>query len=148
MAQRYPTTPVAKPPITEEELQSAIINLSGLCGWMRVHFRPALTQAGNWVTPYTGDDGFSDIVLARNGCTVIAELKNAKNGASNDQWEWLAAFAGTTVEEFKAIHKGSKFGGCVVNKCLLVALWRPKHWKYIEAILRTWVSHEMKPRRK
>lgn len=131
--------------MTESELQSAIIDLAKLCGWLRVHFRPALTLKG-YRTAYTGDDGFPDLVITRNGCTVIAELKNAKKSASDSQWEWLASFAGCTVGEFKQIHKRSEFGGCVVNDCLCVALWRPKHWDCIEAILRTWLSHEMKPR--
>lgn len=144
---RYPITPVSKPRMTESELQSATLELAGACGWMRVHFRPALTAKG-YRTAYTGDDGYPDITMARNGCVIVAELKNATRSATKEQWEWLAAFAGCTVEEFKNIHKRSKFGGCVVNDCLCVALWRPKHWDCIESILRTWVSHEMKPRRK
>lgn len=132
--------------MTESALQSHVLDLGSLYGWRRVHFRPALTSKG-YRTAYTGDDGFPDVVMARNGCTVIAELKNACNSASEAQWEWLASLAGGTVEEFKRLHKRSEFGGCVVNKTVLVALWRPKHLDVIEDILRTWVEPGVKPKR-
>lgn len=132
--------------MTESALQSHVLDLGKIHGWRRVHFRPALTSKG-YRTAYTGDDGFPDVVMARNACEIVVELKNATNSASPDQWEWLASFAGCTVDQFKRIHKESKFGGCVVNETRLVALWRPKHIDVIEDILRTWVEPGIRPRR-
>lgn len=133
--------------MTEAALQSHVLDLGSLYGWRRVHFRPALTSKG-YRTAYTGDDGFPDVVMARNGCTVIAELKNAKNSASADQWEWLSFFAGCDVDEFKQIAREVDFGGCVVNETVLVALWRPKHIDHIDAILRQWTAPGVRPKRR
>ncbi|MCI0542945.1 MAG: hypothetical protein L0Z49_00695 [Actinobacteria bacterium] len=56
-------------------------------GWRVCHFRPATTRDG-WRTAVQGHPGFPDLVLARRGRVVFAELKAA---LSAEQLEWLDA---------------------------------------------------------
>jgi hypothetical protein len=42
------------PKISEREFTSQVLCLAKLCGWRRAHFRPAMTQSGNWVTAMSG----------------------------------------------------------------------------------------------
>ena len=62
-------------------------------GW-RVHAeRPARTSKG-WRTPVQGDPGFFDLVLARRGRVIFAELKSARGKLSAEQEAWLAELSG------------------------------------------------------
>lgn len=80
---------------TEEEFVDWILRLAELRRWHRVHFRPALTQSGNWVTPIQGDTGFPDLVLAKPGRPVhIWEAKSEDGKVRPDQRGWLAAMSG------------------------------------------------------
>jgi hypothetical protein len=81
-----------------------------LHGWMRVHLRPARTERG-WRTAYEGDAGLPDLVLARGGRVLLAELKTATGCFRPGQREWLAAA-----------------GGCG-------HLWRPADWDGVLAVL-------------
>lgn len=78
---------------TEGEFQEAVITLAKLNGWMVAHFRPARTENG-WRTPMTGDKGFPDLVLARAGRVVFAELKAHGKRLSKEQQDWAAALSG------------------------------------------------------
>lgn len=60
-------------------------------GWLCAHFRPAQTQRGRWITPMAGDKGFPDLVLAKHGRLLLAELKTDKGRPSREQEAWLAA---------------------------------------------------------
>src|SRR5262245_496140 len=62
-----------------------------MAGWMVAHFRPAKTQRGRWITPMAGDKGFPDLVLAKDGRVLLAELKTDKGTPSPEQVAWLAA---------------------------------------------------------
>ena len=74
---------------TEEELQKAVIELAQFLGWRVAHFRPARTEKG-WRTPVQGDGkGFPDLVLARHGRVLFAELKSEKAKLSAEQDLWL-----------------------------------------------------------
>jgi len=100
----------------ESEFQDQVIELAHLHGWLVAHFRPAQTAKG-WRTPVSADGkGFPDLVMARRGYKIFAELKvNAK--LSDDQRLWLDALGPTT------------------DRCLVV-LWRPEYWPQIEAALK------------
>ena len=107
-------------PIKEAEFQKQIIQLGHLFGWRIAHFRPALTKRG-WRTAVSGDGaGFPDLVLARDGFTIFAELKTDTGVVSIEQWAWLESLGG--------IHK---------NSHTIVAVWRPRDFAEIENILRT-----------
>lgn len=76
--------------VTEGEFQESVIALAKLSGWKVAHFRPALTEKG-WRTPMQGDKGFPDLVLARRGVILFAELKVKGRRVTNEQAEWGAA---------------------------------------------------------
>jgi len=78
-------------PITEADFQARVMQTAHLTGWMVAHFRPAMTQRGRWVTPMSGDTGFPDLVLARDGRVIVAELKRDKGIVSTGQMRWLSA---------------------------------------------------------
>jgi hypothetical protein len=76
--------------ISERAFQDNVIALAKLFGWRVAHFRPAQTKHG-WRTPMQGDKGFPDLVLAKGGRVVFAELKSDKGKLSADQKDWIAA---------------------------------------------------------
>src|SRR6202042_1235579 len=79
--------------VTEAELQHGVIELARLLGYRVAHFRPALTTKG-WRTPVEADGkGFPDLVLARPGRLIFAELKTNTGRATLEQGEWLSALA-------------------------------------------------------
>lgn len=76
--------------LSEKDLQQRIIQAAGLYGWRVAHFRPARTAQG-WRTPMQGDVGVPDLILARDGRVVLAELKSAHGRTTPDQDLWLEA---------------------------------------------------------
>jgi hypothetical protein len=97
-------------PITESELQRAVIDLAHLLGWRVAHFRPAQT-AGRWTTPVSADGaGFPDLVMVRGGQIVFAELKTAKGRLRPEQKEWLTALLDA------------------IGVSVRVCIWRPDDW--------------------
>jgi hypothetical protein len=84
--------------ISEAELQTAVIDLAHRLGWRVAHFRPAQNSRGAWRTAVSADGaGFPDLVLARKGRVIFAELK-AKNGRiGHEQEAWLAVLPDSLV---------------------------------------------------
>lgn len=82
--------------MTEDELLTAIIQAAKRHGWMVAHFRPARTEHG-WRTPMQGDPGFPDVVLSRNGRTLVLELKRLGKYATPEQEAWIEAINGPTL---------------------------------------------------
>jgi hypothetical protein len=76
--------------MTEAEFTSAVIDLAKYRGWLVCHFRPARTVKG-WRTPIEGDKGFPDLVLARQGRVIFAELKVGKGALRPEQAAWAEA---------------------------------------------------------
>ncbi|HSX21338.1 MAG TPA: VRR-NUC domain-containing protein [Gaiellaceae bacterium] len=82
---------------SERELQDAILNVTRLRGgWLAYHTHDSRHSAS----------GFPDLVLARRGMLVFAELKDATSKPTLAQRDWLDALA--------AAHQH-------------VYLWRPAH---------------------
>lgn len=76
--------------LSEADFQRRVMDCANLHGWRCVHIRPA--KIGNhWVTPYAGDTGLPDLVLARDGVVLLVELKAKKTPWKPGQREWLAA---------------------------------------------------------
>ena len=78
--------------MSEDQLQAVVIQLARLRGWMVMHTRPAYSR-GKWSTPIQGDPGFPDLVLARQGRVVFAELKSEKGTTTKDQEAWFIALS-------------------------------------------------------
>lgn len=96
--------------LTETDLQRRIIDLAMLRGWRVAHIRPARTVNG-WRTPMEGHPGLPDLILAKDGQVLLAELKTERGRLTSDQRAWLAAA-----------------GSCG-------RLWRPGDWNDIAATL-------------
>jgi hypothetical protein len=77
-------------PISEAQFQQRVLDLARLRGWHVTHFRAVFTS-GKWRTPLSGHAGFPDLVLARGGRVIIAELKSSTGRLSAEQQAWLAA---------------------------------------------------------
>lgn len=93
--------------ISERAFQMKVVQLAFAKGWHVAHFTPAQVRKGTWVTPQTGHLGFPDLVLSRDGRTLVVELKAEAGVASPGQQKWLA-------------HLGP-----------IGRLWRPSDWETI-----------------
>ena len=79
---------------TEAELQATVLALAGRGGWHRWHtvisrFIPRGREGDLLI-----DKGFPDLVLARNGTVIFAELKRQKGRVTPEQKEWLELLGG------------------------------------------------------
>jgi hypothetical protein len=89
--------------MSEADWQTRVIDYAHLRGWLVTHFRPARTAHG-WATPLSGDIGWPDLALARDGVFIAAELKRHGAAPTPGQRKWLEAL-GTHAR-----------------------LWTPAHW--------------------
>lgn len=93
----------------ERALQELILQAARFDGWRRHHQRPSPTgRPGKWVSAIQGDRGFPDLILARRGRLVVAELKRELGRLDQDQQAWLDLFGQVPGIE--------------------VFVWRPRHW--------------------
>lgn len=97
--------------LSEDELQTRILKTAELYGWRVIHHRAARTAKG-WRTAMQGHPGFPDLVLARDGVVIVAELKSRTGKADEDQQLWLEALGDHA------------------------RLWRPADWPAIQNELR------------
>jgi hypothetical protein len=97
--------------MSEADWQRRVVDFARLAGWRVVHIRAAKVGTRH-MTPYDGDTGLPDLVLARAGRVLLAELKAEKGGMRPGQAEWLAA--------------AGEHG----------RLWRPSHWDDVMEALR------------
>lgn len=97
--------------LAEADLQRTVIDYALLRGWRVAHFRPARTARG-WRTPMEGHPGVPDLIFARGGRVLLAELKRHGKHPTPEQRAWLAALG--------------EHG----------RLWRPSDWDEIEETLR------------
>lgn len=81
-------------PLSEAQFQQRVMDTARLAGWLCVHYRPGKTQRGRWVTPLSGDKGAPDLLLAKDGYVLLAELKSDIGKPTAEQKAWLAALGG------------------------------------------------------
>lgn len=93
--------------LSEAELQQSVVQMAHLYGWLVHHGRPARTANG-WCTPITGDVGFPDLVLVREGIIIFCELKSAEGRISTQQKKWLEQLSN--------------------NHSVRAVVWRPRDW--------------------
>jgi hypothetical protein len=103
----------------EADFQRWVIEVAQVFGWRIAHFRPARTAKGTWITPMQGDPGWPDLVLARQGELILAELKRAGERPTAKQWTWLRVLASVPWNE--------------------VYVWTPTH--------REWIEHRLRQKR-
>jgi hypothetical protein len=86
--------------MTEASLQSAILEMAALLGWLCFHARPARTKDG-WRTAAEGNGaaGWPDLAMARNGHLILAELKSTSGRVSPEQQRWLDELTAVSVAE-------------------------------------------------
>ena len=106
-------TRIKTPPQSEDDFKRTVIELAKLYGWLVHHARPAMNRRGAWATWQEGDNGFPDLVLAREGVVIFAELKREKAKPTAAQMEWIEALGQPPA--------------CV---------WYPSMWPQIEGLLR------------
>ena len=107
--------------VSEVELQRRVVQLAKNLHWKVVHFRPAQSKSGRWMTAMQGDPGFPDLVLANGKRVLFVELKSQKGRMEDEQHRWLDCLRVTGV------------AGPVQT-----FIWRPSDWRTgaIEAVLR------------
>jgi hypothetical protein len=94
--------------LTEKEFQQMIVEYARFRGW-RVHH-----DRGDYRQTIAGDPGFPDLVLARGGIVIFAELKTAGGKLRESQRAWL--------EDLGAAE--------------YAFVWRPADWPQIQELLR------------
>jgi VRR-NUC domain len=95
-------------PMSEADLQAAVIALARLMSWKVAHFRPAQNSKGIWRTPVAADGaGFPDLILVRPGMCIAVELKSSEGTVKPEQRAWINAFESAGISAF---------------------VWRPEHW--------------------
>lgn len=109
MPRRRPTT--LSDYQTETQFQNSIIDYAKLRGWLVFHDNDSRRNRA----------GFPDLVLAREGEVVFAELKSQHGRIRPEQHQWLESLAPETTEADGATHS--------------VYLWRPADWTEIERVL-------------
>lgn len=92
--------------ITEADFLGRIVDLARYRGWLVSHQRPARTAQG-WRTAVQGDAGTPDLLLARGGVVICAELKTQTGRLTPLQRRWGDAL-------------GDHY-----------SLWRPADWETI-----------------
>lgn len=81
----------AAPPMSEDQLLTAVL---GLCRTLHLHvahFRPALAKSGRWLTAVQGDGkGYPDLTIAGPGGQMWRELKAEGKYPTPEQRVWIA----------------------------------------------------------
>lgn len=99
--------------LTEADYQSMIVARAEALGWLVHHDR------GDYRQCIAGQPGFPDLVMARCGRVVFAEIKSATGKVSKAQTKWLTEL-GYLGESDAPIE---------------VYLWRPADWPQVVEVL-------------
>jgi hypothetical protein len=98
---------------SERSFQVSVVTLARLRGWRLAHFRAAWTPNGYRVA-MSGDIGYPDLTMTRDGRLIFAELKTTTGRLRPDQVLWINALRETLAE---------------------VYVWTPASWSEIEHVL-------------
>lgn len=75
-------------PKGEDAFGEWVIDEAHHAGWLAHHVRGSWSR-GRFQTAVSGDKGFPDFVLARNGRIIFAELKTEHGKLSPEQGAWM-----------------------------------------------------------
>lgn len=93
--------------LSEAEFQEMVVARARIRGWLVHHDR------GDYRQTIAGDAGFPDLVLAKDGAVIFAEIKAERGKVSQVQHRWLSAIYPDGVQH----------------------IWRPSDWLLIQSIL-------------
>jgi hypothetical protein len=79
--------------ITEKEWSTTVIEIARLNRWLIHHSRPAWVREGRMVTALSGHAGLPDLIMVKPPRMVVVELKTETGVLSDEQRNWLQAFA-------------------------------------------------------
>lgn len=113
-------------PESESGFQGWVIDLAHTYGWLVYHARPSRVRDGRWATAMTGDPGFPDLVLARGGRVIFAELKTDRGRISDSQQQWLEYLQGDGDDQLRHPRARSHE----------VYVWRPVDRAWIQEVLK------------
>ncbi len=102
--------------LTEKQWQDQVLEVAHMLGWYCHHDHDSRKQ--DW----RADSGFPDLVLAKDGRIIFAELKTAKGRMTPMQQGWRRHLGGDALI-------GPPEG-------VEVYLWRPDDWPEVERILK------------
>jgi hypothetical protein len=77
--------------LSEAAFQRRVMDTATAHHWQVCHIRAAQHHGKRWGVPYEGDSGLPDLILARAGVVILAELKSATGKPTPEQAAWLAA---------------------------------------------------------
>ena len=75
--------------ISESAFQSQVMKAAKLTGWLAFHPRPAQARSGKWLTAMSGDPGYPDVLLTKEGRVWFIELKTDTGKLTPAQVAWL-----------------------------------------------------------
>ena len=101
--------------LSERGFQTLVLELARLTGWLAYHTFNSRRSA----------PGYPDLCLVRGNVCVMAELKTNTGRVTQAQQAWLKALSAVPGIE--------------------TALWRPRDWDIIEAILTTKPRNDPRP---
>ena len=107
--------------MTEAGFKNQVIEIAKRYGWLIHHDLPAIRPNGSWATNTQGHAGFPDLVLARRGSVIFAELKSMTGKVTPGQTAWMKQLEGDP-DEYK-------------NVDMIVQVWRPDDLEMISDIL-------------
>ncbi|NIL62728.1 hypothetical protein [Salinispora arenicola] len=95
--------------MSEDQLLRSIIDVCRKMGTVHTaHFRPGLTQSGNWRTAVSGDGkGWLDLTIVGPAGVLFRELKSATGSTTPEQRQWI---------------------GWLTEAGQDAAVWRPRDW--------------------
>jgi hypothetical protein len=86
--------------MSENELQTSIVDLARLLKWRCAFFRAARTAHGGWRTPVGADGaGWPDLILVRDRMVVI-EVKAKAGRLTVEQSQWLEVLTHAGIENY------------------------------------------------
>lgn len=110
--------------MTEAALLATVRAMAKRLGWLMYHTHNSKHS----------EAGFPDIVLARHGIVIFAELKSQTGRITPEQQKWLDELSETQSQSAQIDNTPDDYG--TVYYPVQVMLWRPSDLPEIERILR------------
>ena len=128
------------PEMSEAQFQRLVIDTAKIYGWLVQHARTTRVARPDGsvrhATAISGNVGFPDLVLARNGRLFFIELKVGRNKPTKAQTQWLNQLAGVvgSASDWVSSRDIPTMRGSVTS---LVCVAYPRHWEWLREQLRS-----------